>query len=366
MTSHMRTTMVMAEVKSQTLYYRNGSSDKVYHAQIEQTPGGYVVTFSYGRRGSTLTTGTKTSSPVDFDSAVKVFDKLIAGKKAKGYSEGEDGTPYLHTEKAGQVSGLLPQLLNTVDDHEVTRIVHDPAWLMQQKFDGRRLMLRKTGQTVEGINKLGLVVAVAAPITQAALDIPTDFSIDGEAIGDHYHVFDALSIGGNDLRGQAYRDRYRALADMIGAGQPTHIHVADSWGEPGDKANQLAAFRAKNAEGVVFKRADAPYTAGRPNSGGTQLKFKFVATLSAKVLAVNAQRSVAVGLLDGAEWRAVGNVTVPANRDIPSEGEVVEVRYLYAYQGGSLYQPVFLGMRDDIETHECVVAQLKYKTAAGR
>ena len=353
----------MAVSKSVSLFYRNGGSDKVYQAQIEQIDGGYIVNFQYGRRGSTLTSGTKTSAPVDFDTAVKVFDKLVAGKKSKGYTEGEDGTPYHHTEKAGQVSGLLPQLLNTIDDRAVARVVNDPSWLMQQKYDGRRLMLRKSGQVVEGINKLGLVVAVAAPIAQAALDIDGDFTIDGEAIGDHYHVFDALSVGDADLRGQAYSDRYRALADMIGGAQPTHIHLADSWSEAGDKANQLAVFRAMNAEGVVFKKAAAPYTAGRPNSGGAQLKFKFVATLSALVVKVNAQRSVAVSLLDGGQWRPVGNVTVPANAAVPAEGEVIEVRYLYAHQGGSLYQPVYLGVRDDIESHECTVAQLKHKAA---
>ena len=137
----------MAAAKSLTLYYRNGSSDKVYNAQIEEKDGGYIVTFSYGRRGSMLTSGTKTTSPVDFDAAVKVFDKLIAGKKAKGYTEGEDGSPYLHTDKAGQVSGLNPQLLNTIDDGEVAHIIRDAGWLMQEKFDGRRLMLRKTGGT---------------------------------------------------------------------------------------------------------------------------------------------------------------------------------------------------------------------------
>lgn len=354
----------MAIIKSITLYYRNGSSDKVYNAQIEEKDGGHIVGFSYGRRGSTLTTGTKTTAPVDLDAAVKVFDKLVAGKKAKGYTEGEDGAPYLHTDKAGQVSGLNPQLLNTIDDGGVAHILRDAGWLMQEKFDGRRLMLRKTDDTVEGINKLGLVVAVAAPIVAGALAIAGDFVIDGEAIGDHFHAFDALGRDGIDLRDQPCLERYRTLTDLIGSAETPHIHAVDCWIDPVEKANQLAAFRAKNAEGVVFKRMDAPYTAGRPNSGGPQLKFKFVATLSAKVLAVNAQRSVAVGLLDGAEWRSVGNVTVPANRDIPSEGDVVEVRYLYAHQGGSLYQPVYLGLRDDIETHECVVAQMKYKAQA--
>lgn len=37
-------------------------------------------------------------------------------------------------------------------------------------------------------------------------------------------------------------------------------------------------------------------------------------------------------------------------------------RYLYAAQsGGALYQPVLLGVRDDVEPAERVVAQLKLK-----
>jgi len=86
-----------------TLYYREGSSDKVYQAAIEPAGDQFVVNFAYGRRGTTLTTGTKTSSPVDYDTAKVIHSRLISEKKAKGYTEGADGTPYQHTEK--QVSG---------------------------------------------------------------------------------------------------------------------------------------------------------------------------------------------------------------------------------------------------------------------
>jgi len=57
----------------------------------------------------------------------------------------------------------------------------------------------------------------------------------------------------------------------------------------------------------------------------------------------------------------MGNVTVPANQEIPTKGTVVEVRYLYAIPGGSLFQPTLLGVRDDILASECVVDQLKFK-----
>jgi bifunctional non-homologous end joining protein LigD len=64
-------------MESITLYYREGSSDKVYQASIQPQGGGHMVHFAYGRRGSTLTTGTKTTSPVDYPQAKTIFDKLV-------------------------------------------------------------------------------------------------------------------------------------------------------------------------------------------------------------------------------------------------------------------------------------------------
>ena len=37
----------------------------------------------------------------------------------------------------------------------------DPLYCVQEKHDGKRLMVRKTGHTVEGINRKGLIVAGA-------------------------------------------------------------------------------------------------------------------------------------------------------------------------------------------------------------
>ncbi|EDY16436.1 hypothetical protein CfE428DRAFT_6055 [Chthoniobacter flavus Ellin428] len=40
----------------------------------------------------------------------------------------------------------------------------------------------------------------------------------------------------------------------------------------------------------------------------------------------------------------------------------MECRYLYARrESGSIFQPVFRGMREDISSEECTVAQFKYK-----
>ena len=50
-------------VQETSLWFKEGSSDKVYNVVIEEVQGSgmYVVNFSYGRRGNALQTGTKTN-----------------------------------------------------------------------------------------------------------------------------------------------------------------------------------------------------------------------------------------------------------------------------------------------------------------
>ena len=354
-------TAMMEECKSTSLYYREGSSDKEYHVRLEAKDNGFVVNIAFGRRGSTLSTGTKTSAPVYYDAALMIFDKLVREKKAKGYTEGENGTPYQHAENQSQVSGLLPQLLNNIDEIEVARLTSNPSWAMQEKKDGRRMLLRSEHGSVTGINKKGLIVAVPETIARSAVELPGYFVIDGESIGDYLHAFDVLFLNGEDLRPKPYRQRYIALLNLLAGGLPKHIKVVSLWTDSMDKASWLHTLKQQKAEGIVFKLMNAPYTAGRPNSGGSQLKHKFVATLSAVVAKVNQQRSVGLRLLDQGGWQPVGNVTIPPNHQVPKVGAVVEIRYLYAYLDGSLYQPVYLGVRSDVEPHECVISQLKFK-----
>ena len=165
-----------------SLYYREGSSDKVYQAAIEPAGNQFVVNFAYGRRGSTLTTGTKTSSPVDYEAAKKIYAKLVSEKKAKGYTEGANGTPYQHPDK--QASGILPQLLNPVEDAEVELLLRDDNYCAQEKFDGRHLLIRKQDEHLEGINKKGFVVGLPATVAHEIRCWSGSFIPDGESIGD--------------------------------------------------------------------------------------------------------------------------------------------------------------------------------------
>jgi bifunctional non-homologous end joining protein LigD len=352
-------------IQSTSLHFKEGSSDKVYHAAVVPKDDGFIVTFAYGRRGNTLTTGVKTDSPLPLATAISVFEKLVASKVAKGYKpDGEHAAVYQQSGHEGNDSGVRCQLLNPVDENELARLLGDKRHCMQEKFDGRRLLVRKRGDEIIGINRRGLVVAIPEKIRHAVEELPVDVLIDGEAIGDTLHAFDLLESKGRDLRPLRYLQRFDKLLWLLDR-EHKHLRPATTLVGPADKQAMFDTFKQTGSEGVVFKDTDAAYTPGRPNSRGTQLKFKFVESGSFIVTTRNAKRSVTLGLFDGNELVGAGNVTIPPNHAVPAEGEVVEVRFLYAFrESGCIYQPVYLGKRCDIPASECTTGQLKYKTAA--
>lgn len=354
-------------IESITLYYRSGSSDKVYRAGIEPAGDGkFHVVFAYGRRGSTLNTGVKTAVPVDPGQARIVLDKLVKSKTAKGYTPGADGTPYAGTVNGPQDTGIHCQLLNPVGESGLGLCLESERFLMQQKFDGRRLLVRKSGAGVTGINRRGLLTGLPGTIAECADGLPGDFIIDGEAVGDVLHAFDLLEEGGRCLRNEPYRYRFGRLTMLLAVNRAKHIRAVDTASEAEEKRAMFDRLRNSGAEGAVFKDADAPYTPGRPNSGGSQVKFKFHKSAACLVTGRNGdRRSVSLSLFSDNRLTDCGNVAIPANHDIPEEGAVVEVRYLYAMPGSNaLCQPVYLGRREDMTPADCVLDQLEYKQAA--
>jgi bifunctional non-homologous end joining protein LigD len=342
-------------VKQISLYYSEGSSDKEYHAQIVGDEGGFTVDFQYGRRGSTLTAGTKTQMPVTLAEAEKIFAKLIKEKKSKGYTEGEAGTPYVGGEKEERRTEYLPQLLNPIAD--LKHIINDNNWCAQEKYDGKRMLLRQVNGSVIAINRSGLECGAPEDVLND-LNSYTETVIDGECIGDEFYAFDCLVKHGEDLRSEPYLDRYAALLELL----PDSSYILVSPIVTRFKQKFVDSLRSAGKEGAVFKRLDAPYKAGRPNSGGSQFKYKFVESATCVVHKLNTKRSVGIGVvLQGEEdFIDVGNVTIPPNYDIPKVGDLAEVEYLYAYRGGSLYQPVYKGVRDD-KTEADSSESLKYK-----
>ena len=348
-----------------SLYYREGASDKVYHAAIEPSGPGYIVTFAFGRRGSTLQTGTKTSAPVAFDEAKKIYDKLVREKTVKGYTAGQDGTPYQHTDKADRATGIVPQLLNPIDESELEKYLADDRWWMQEKFDGRRILIRKQAEKITAINRNGLTTDLPLSIIEAIQTLgASDCLLDGEAVGDMYYAFDLLHSDVTDMKASPYAVRHAMLMNLVDGVISDGLRYAEAASGTKQKRAMLEKLKRAKKEGVVFKDSEAPYVPGRPARGGSQVKLKFYATASCIVAGGKpGKRSVAIELWDGQRRIGVGNVTIPPNHSIPAAGRIAEIRYLYAYPGGSLYQPVYLGQREDVPLDACTLGQLKLKSA---
>ncbi len=340
-----------------TLFYRQERSDKVYKAFLEQKEGLFVVNFAYGRRGSTLKTGTKTQSPVPYEKAKKIYDKLVLSKAAKGYVPDEDNSDYV-VDTEQRKTGIHCQLLNPIDDITLEKLLSDDKWCAQEKMDGKRLLISKSEETT-AINRKGLSVGAPKSMIEAVEAINATFIIDGEAIGDTLYVFDLLALNGIDIKNKTYLERYDLLKGLDFSDAVKIVPIAHTTTE---KKNLFEKLNKAGAEGIVLKKINSTYQAGRPNSGGDQRKYKFYETASVLVSKVNDKRSVGMSLLDvNGNEVFVGNVTISPNKEIPKEGEIIEVRYLYAYKGGSIYQPTFLMLRNDLDQNDCNISQLKFK-----
>jgi len=152
------------------------------------------------------------------------------------------------------------------------------------------------------------------------------------------------------------------LKDMVSLSGDDAIRVTQTAYTSEDKSNLFRHLEDSNHEGIVFKRLDSVFSAGRPNSAGNALKYKFYDECSVIVEKVNdGKRSVSFYVNDGCSKVSLGNVTIPPNKEIPKPGEIIEVKYLYTVMGGSLYQPIYLKPRSDIDYSDCSITQLKYK-----
>jgi len=342
-----------------TLYYKQEKSDKVYMVSLEESDDKYLVNFAYGRRGSTLKTGTKTQTAVEYEKAKKIYDKLVLSKSSKGYVPDEDTTPTAYMVDSEQrKTGVHCQLLNQIEQEELVALFEDDIWWMQEKKDGKRMLLQKSESETIAINRKSLSVGAPQSMIDSANEVEQPFIIDGEAIDETLYLFDILSYDGQDLKEKSYKERYELLSSLTFGSNIVLVKTAFSQKE---KETLFDSLKEAQTEGVVFKKREAPYQAGRPNSGGTQLKFKFYETASVIVSVINDKRSVGMSLIEDGKEVFVGNVTISPNKDVPKKDEIIEVRYLYAYKGGSLYQPTFLEIRDDIERAECLMEQLKFK-----
>jgi bifunctional non-homologous end joining protein LigD len=190
--------------------------------------------------------------------------------------------------KESQPAFIAPQLAL-----EATSPPTGTDWLYELKLDGYRIQARKSGAKVKLLTRKGLdwthrMTAVA----QAVALLPAkNLTLDGEVVvlgpdgnssfadlqasfqegAKHpltYFVFDLLHLDGRNPRNLPLRERKRLLASLL----PKHDSTLRlSEDIAGDGAAIFRHACALHAEGILSKRADAPY---RSTRNGDWLKSK--------------------------------------------------------------------------------------------
>jgi bifunctional non-homologous end joining protein LigD len=376
----------MATPESINLWFKDARSDKVYNVELTQCETGWTVIGYNGKRGSTLTPQLKIER-APYEEAKAEYDRLVNSRLAKGYQRVEDAAakhatrfdapapvlvgPALTRSRApiSKEVKFAPELLTRIEVSEAKAYAQNPRYGFQQKRDGIRLTVCVENGNAFGYNKLGQVVALDPQLYKLVLAFCDannikDLLLDGEWEATGFWAWDMLQFGPIDARQSSYRDRYRSLDQAFGGADTSLIHVVPIAWTTDEKLALWNKLQEDRAEGFAVKDGNAVYRGGR---NGQHFKFKFEVTHSFIVgqkPKVDDHRSVAVYVFDSGRKRLMGSVKVAGCYDVPADGAVIDVRYLYCFQGreGRIYQPSFFGVvRADVRPEDCVVQQLKMK-----
>ena len=184
--------------------------------------------------------------------------------------------------KAPHKKWVIPQLATLVD-----QVPEGDDWVHELKYDGYRMLCSIHDGTAKLLTRNGndwtsklqriAAAAEALPVKQAWLDgevvaVMPDGSINFQVLQNAfdsksdtnliYYVFDLLYLDGYDLRRVSLLDRKRGLASLVNdQGAAGLIRYSDHIAGQGKVVFKEACSRGM--EGMVAKRADAPYVAGR-------------------------------------------------------------------------------------------------------
>ncbi len=186
--------------------------------------------------------------------------------------------------KAAMTDWVPPQLATLVE-----QMPTGTDWMHELKYDGYRILaavreghatlwtrnhnewtakLRQIAEAVEGLGVAeawldGEVVSVRpdGSISFQALQNAFDMGSDVNLV---YYVFDILHLNGYDLRSAPLKERKQLLAPLLASDTSKRLRFSDHIEGHGDAVFSEACRRGM--EGLVSKRADAPYTAGRTRS----------------------------------------------------------------------------------------------------
>jgi len=257
---------------------------------------------------------------------------------------------------------------------EVDAMVHSPDWMLQEKVDGMRLIvMRQNSQDdtlVRTFNRHGEPYR-APDWARVIFEKLPDGLYDGELLirTRRYILFEIIGSSPSAL-GRWQAALAVVQANIWGWGHDL-LSIVRCAVTVKDKEATEQALHKWNAEGMIFKRIDAPYTPGRPITGGTMRRFKFRKTadviLQRRPDPTDTTRSLEMWVFEEGQPVHVG--TVNANRGddrghyydqlAPGEITVGEVSYLYMTDTSKLVQSTIVRLRDDKNPEDCLFCQLE-------
>ncbi len=335
----------------------------------------------------------------------RTMEEIALGKAGKAAARSKSSRP--RTTAKDKPPPFRPPQLATLVDH----VPAGDTWLHELKYDGYRTLLSIGGGEGKAFTRSGLdwsdrfagLLADAVGLDarsalidgEAVVQMPdgrTSFQALQAALKDDpgrisYFAFDLLWLDGKDLTSQTLTERKAQLAALLGEGQGT-LRYSDHIVGHGEAL--LEEFCGLRLEGVISKRADAPYSGSRGNSW---LKTKCIQRQEFVVvgwLPSDRQRgfkSLLLGLNEGGALRYAGKVGAGFTEDAmarllslmaPLEQKkptveapaaavrgahwikpklVAEVAFAETTNEGVLRHSSFLGLRED-KKPEAVVAEL--------
>lgn len=167
----------------------------------------------------------------------------------------------------------------------------DPDWIFEIKWDGYRAIAETGGKALRLYSRNGRSFKAAYPAVVEDLErIDRKLVLDGEitamdeqgrpdfqrlqlAANDPdtalvYHVFDLLGRDGEDLRHRPLSERKRLLRESLPAS--AHVRYSDHVEARGRAFFEAA--KAQDLEGIIAKRKEGRYFAGKRSSGWLKIK----------------------------------------------------------------------------------------------
>jgi bifunctional non-homologous end joining protein LigD len=303
--------------------------------------------------------------------------------------------------------GPMPSSVDPMKADLVDKAFDDDRWLFEIKWDGIRLIsfIRQGGVTLQ--TRRGRQVDAEYPQLRALPDLVTlkEAVLDGEivALDAHgrpsfqllqnrgkqsvalqYVVFDIVYADGQRLFKVPLEDRKRLLQDIL---RPSPL-VRYSEHVVGEGKAFFRAARSKRLEGIVAKLRESAYLPGVRSDSWRKIKIisEQEVVIGGFTQPRNSRKhfgAILVGVYDGGDLRYVGHAgggfdektladvhrqleplvvsKSPFHGAPPKANEkptwvkpmlVAEVKFAEWTKDGLMRQPVFLGMRDDIDSRE--------------